>query len=92
MSALILDTSTDRLHIGLIHQGSLIAWEGTPHENKLSHFLEPSIEALLQAHALSLKNLSYIDVLGYAFARKNNFIFLTGDRAFSKFEGAEIER
>ncbi|MBI2575503.1 PIN domain-containing protein [Candidatus Woesearchaeota archaeon] len=38
------------------------------------------------------RNLSYIDVLGYAFARKNSFIFLTGDRAFAKLEGVEIVR
>lgn len=38
------------------------------------------------------KNFSYIDMLGYTFARKNNFIFITGDRSFSNFEGAEIVR
>ncbi len=38
------------------------------------------------------RNFSYIDVLGYMHARKNHFIFLTGDRSFSKLDGVEIER
>ncbi len=33
--------------------------------------------------------LSYVDCIGYVFARKNNILFLTGDKAFKDFPGVE---
>lgn len=38
------------------------------------------------------KALSYIDCIGYVFARENKRIFLTGDRAFQGMDGVEIIR
>ncbi|MBI3052263.1 PIN domain-containing protein [Candidatus Woesearchaeota archaeon] len=52
----------------------------------------PSAMKLRLAERSQGKKFSYIDVLGYLYARKNNFIFLTGDRAFSKLPGVSIER
>ena|SRR3989344_2390579 len=38
------------------------------------------------------KNLSYADCLGYAMARMQKMIFLTGDRAFVGMDGTEVVR
>ncbi len=35
------------------------------------------------------KKLSYVDCVGYVFARQNNLRFLTGDKAFSDLPGVE---
>ncbi|MES2344934.1 MAG: tRNA (adenosine(37)-N6)-threonylcarbamoyltransferase complex dimerization subunit type 1 TsaB [Chlamydiota bacterium] len=62
MSALIIDTSTHVLHLGLYHANKLIAWESLPHANQLSNFLLPSINTLLQVQGLSPRDLHYIAV------------------------------
>lgn len=36
------------------------------------------------------KNLSYTDCIGYIYAIKNNFIFLTGDKEFQNMENVEF--
>lgn len=60
MLALILDTSTDHLYLGLMHQGTLISWHTIAHEEKPSHFLLSSIETLLHTHAISCRDLTHI--------------------------------
>lgn len=62
MSALIIDTSTHVLHLGLYHESKLIAWESLPHANQLSNFLLPSIHTLLQVQGLRPSDLHYIAV------------------------------
>lgn len=62
MSALIIDTSTDAIHLGLCEQGTLLAWTTYPHNNQLSKFLLTSILALLQEQGLTLRDLVYIAV------------------------------
>lgn len=62
MPILIIDTSTEKLHLGLYSKESLIAWEKSSHGNQLSNFLLPSITSLLQAHLCSLRELEYIAV------------------------------
>ncbi len=48
-------------------------------------------EDIFQAMKFRLKNkkkkLSYIDCLGYIMARRNNALFLTGDKEFKGMEG-----
>ncbi|MEK6936856.1 MAG: PIN domain-containing protein [Nanoarchaeota archaeon] len=36
------------------------------------------------------QDLSYTDCIGYIFAKKNNLIFLTGDKEFEKMENVEF--
>lgn len=62
--------------------------------SKLSFDFPP--ELIPRAMELRLKHknkaLSYTDCIGYAFARENKRVFLTGDRAFQGMEGVEIRR
>ncbi len=36
------------------------------------------------------RNLSYADCVGYCFARRNNLLFLTGDKQFKDLPGVEF--
>jgi len=55
----------------------------------------PTNEDYVEAAALRIKlrqeerNLSIIDALGYALARKHEALFLTGDKEFKDLEGVE---
>ncbi len=35
------------------------------------------------------KNLSWVDAIGYVFAKQNNHLFVTGDKEFEDLEGVE---
>lgn len=60
MLSLILDTSTELCLIALAKGPHIIAQEVFPHRNLLSKNLLPSIQNLLQKHALSPKDLKAI--------------------------------
>ncbi len=61
-------------------------------ERKLSLCCRPvSKELLIQSVIFRVEhakeNLSFFDCVGYMFSRKNNFAFVTGDKAFKNREG-----
>lgn len=60
MTVLILDTSSDKLYIGLLSDTTLLSWKEVPHHNQLSNFILTSIETLLQEHQISLSELTRI--------------------------------
>jgi len=47
-------------------------------------------EAMLFRQKYKKNDFSYADAIGYAFARKNNLLFLTGDRQFKDLPGVEF--
>jgi predicted nucleic acid-binding protein len=62
--------------------------------SSLSHASEISDEIIRDAMMIRLqykkKELSYADAIGYAFARKHNLLFLTGDKQFKDLPGVEF--
>lgn len=60
MTYLILDTSTDQCLIALAKENQVIAEKIFTHENFLSNRLLPSIQALIEPHIQSPKNLQGI--------------------------------
>ncbi|MBI5064667.1 PIN domain-containing protein [Candidatus Woesearchaeota archaeon] len=56
--------------------------------------VELADEILFEALKFRLNNmkkkLSYADCIGYAYAKKNNMIFLTGDEQFSGLDAVEL--
>ncbi|MFH0876239.1 MAG: PIN domain-containing protein [archaeon] len=48
------------------------------------------VDAVKLKHAHKKSNLSYIDCLGYTYAKKNNCVFLTGDKEFEKTENVRF--
>jgi predicted nucleic acid-binding protein len=48
------------------------------------------VESVIMRRKEKRKDLSYADCLGYCFARKNNLIFLTGDKEFKDLPGVEF--
>ena len=61
--------------------------------NSLSHASEIPDDVIRNAMILRLqhkkKALSYADAIGYAFAKKHNLLFLTGDKQFKDLTGVE---
>jgi tRNA threonylcarbamoyl adenosine modification protein YeaZ len=62
MPSLIIDTSTDSSLIALVRNDQLLSSQVTPHYNRLSKELLPSIQNLLKANQLSPSDLSTIAV------------------------------
>ena len=62
MNCIILDTSTNTLHLAIANSGSLIAWSQQVHHNQVSVLLIPSIHHILQENKLTLKDLHYLAV------------------------------
>lgn len=60
----------------------------------LAYVSEISDEIIRDAMIFRRQNkrhrFSYADAVGYIFARRNNLIFLTGDRQFDGFPGVEF--
>lgn len=48
------------------------------------------IDALRLRLAEKKRDLSYADCIGYCFARKSGFLFLTGDKQFEDMPGVEF--
>lgn len=48
------------------------------------------IEAVIMRKREKRRDLSYADCIGYCFARKNNLLFLTGDKEFKDLPGVEF--
>lgn len=48
------------------------------------------VEAVILRRKEKRRNFSYADCVGYCFARKNNLIFLTGDKEFKDLPGVEF--
>lgn len=62
--------------------------------NKLQSFSrEVSLSVLIEAvkfrHENKGKNLSWVDAIGYIFAKQNNYLFVTGDKEFEDIKGVE---
>lgn len=51
---------------------------------------EITLEAIRIKSKHKKRHLSYADCIGYAFARKNNLLFLTGDKEFKDLPGVEF--
>lgn len=47
------------------------------------------IEAMKLKQKYKKRYLSYADCIGYAFARQNNLLFLTGDKEFADLDNVE---
>jgi tRNA threonylcarbamoyl adenosine modification protein YeaZ len=62
MTILIIDTSSELLHLALSSEEKILVWESSPHSNQLSKFLLPSIETLLQAKGISKEELRFIAI------------------------------
>ena len=73
-------------------------------EKTAAHFLQKFIviagdfqaasvgEAMKLKYAHKNKRMSYIDCIGYIHAKREKRIFVTGDRAFTGFEGVDCVR
>ncbi|MEK6859386.1 MAG: PIN domain-containing protein [Nanoarchaeota archaeon] len=48
------------------------------------------IEVVKFRHENKEKNLSWVDAIGYIFAKQNNHLFVTGDKEFESLEGVEF--
>jgi len=46
-------------------------------------------DAILFRQQFKKRDLSYADAIGYAFARRHDLLFLTGDRQFKNLPGVE---
>ncbi len=62
--------------------------------NKLQGFTqEVSLAILIEAvkfrYKNKEKNLSWVDAIGYIFAKQNDYLFATGDKEFEGLEGVE---
>jgi len=55
--------------------------------------IQVSLSILIQAvkfrHKNKDKNLSWVDAIGYIFAKQNNHLFVTGDKEFENIEDVE---
>ena len=89
---------TTRLNLMELHYG-LLAEKGKEEADKWYEKLLPFAKELddftiKKANELRLalkrRHLSYIDCLGYTFARLNNIPFLTGDKEFEHMENVEF--
>ncbi len=47
-------------------------------------------DAMIFRKQYKKRNISFTDAVGYAFARKNNLLFLTGDKEFKDLPGVEF--
>lgn len=61
---------------------------------KLENYAEQTtlailIEAVKFRHKNKEKNLSWVDAIGYIFAKQNNHLFVTGDKEFEGVESVE---
>lgn len=56
-----------------------------------ANLLDATTEDLIAAARFRAKRkVSYVDALGHTLARKNDLLFLTGDKAFRGVEGVEF--
>ncbi|HSW87501.1 MAG TPA: tRNA (adenosine(37)-N6)-threonylcarbamoyltransferase complex dimerization subunit type 1 TsaB [Rhabdochlamydiaceae bacterium] len=62
MTALIIDTSTDRSLIAISKGKKILSFQVLTHGNKISKFLFPSISQLLDRCNIKMKELDYISV------------------------------
>lgn len=62
MTILIIDTSSELLHLALFSEEKILVWESFPHNNQLSKLLLPSIETLLQAKGIRKEELRFIAI------------------------------
>ena len=62
MSCLILDTSTEQCLVALTRKNQIVAQEIFPHSNRLSNFLIPRIQSLIEEHCQSLQDLIEIAI------------------------------
>ncbi len=82
----VCDVTLAEFHFVNLREGKKDAEEWTmkirPHSEPTS--LDWMIEAVEFRAAHRSLNLSFPDVVGYIHARKNNGVFVTGDKAFEK--------
>lgn len=50
------------------------------------------IEAVKFRHEYKKQNISFFDAVGYVFAVKNGYIFVTGDKEFKKLSNVEFKK
>jgi hypothetical protein len=77
-------------------------WALTHHDKNLSDILLKSLsnasqladdaigDALIFRYQHKKRNISFANAIGYSFARKNNLIFLTGDKEFQDLPGVRF--
>jgi predicted nucleic acid-binding protein len=76
-------------------------WALTKHDKALADILLRSLctqdisdevisEAMVFRQKFKKRDISYADAIGYVFARKNDVLFLTGDRQFKDLPGVEF--
>ncbi len=49
-------------------------------------------EAVRFRHVHRKQNISFFDAVGYIYAIKNNFLFVTGDKEFENLKGVEFRK
>jgi len=64
------------------------------YEKYYSSVIEVSEEIIKEAMEFKLENkgnrISYADAIGYIYAKRNNLVFLTGDKEFEDLENVEF--
>ncbi len=88
---------TTRLNLMELYYGLLLKYgkkvAGEYYDYFLSNVSDLDDETVKEAMEFRLENkrsvLSYVDCVGYALARRNGLLFLTGDKAFKGLPGVE---
>lgn len=88
---------TTRLNLMELYYGLLRKYgkktAGEYYGSFLSNVTDIDDETIKEAMEFRLENahrdLSYVDCVGYALARRNGLLFLTGDKAFKDLPGVE---